>query len=136
MQGDELKSMKFTGNEVIVSTRPCISFPAMSDGSIQAVTSWLFRYHGGPYIPALESLILTVMDPSLWVTGAEADTPDTYFEYLFDTLCEMQMMDFGRQGYYMKMWSGSARNWEPGCAGAENPSLPVRARDIHKGTVL
>lgn len=95
---DELKSMKFTGNEVIVSTVPLYFLPGyvrwihMGCNIVESFSDIMEALTSLP----LESFnIDEFMDRSLWVTEAEADTPDTYFEFLFDTLCEMQMMDFG-----------------------------------------
>lgn len=95
---DELRAMQFTGNEVVVSTVPLPFLPryvrwvqigcsiagSFSD-ILEALTS----------LPLESFHIDEFVDSRFWLTDVAVDTPDTYFEYLFDTLCEMQMMDFG-----------------------------------------
>ena len=75
--------MKFTGNEVIVSTVPLHFLPGYVrwiHTGCNIVESFSDIMEALTSLPLESFNIDEFMDPSLWVTGAEADTPDTYFE--------------------------------------------------------
>lgn len=95
---EKLKGMQFTGNEVVVSTIPLPFLPSYVKNVLidcNIVNSFSEIMTALTSLPLESFNIDEFMDESLWKTDVLVDTPETYFAFLFDDLCEMQRMDFG-----------------------------------------
>lgn len=97
-QLDELKHMQFTGNEIVISTVSLSFLP-------KYVKTFLVHFdsttHYADIMDAITAIplgsfnIYELMDRKMWDVNVRIDTPEDYFEYLFNSLCESQKLDFG-----------------------------------------
>lgn len=97
-QLDELRQMQFTGNEIVIST---VSLPFLP----QYVKSFLLHFDSTTHYADIMNAITAIplgafnmdelTDRSMWKVNACINTPEEYYESLFNSLCEIQKLDFG-----------------------------------------